>query len=187
MTGTLHADHYTFFIISRSLMLRRRNVSDKLCRENQNTQFVFSNFFFPEICTVYEIMCKIIVHPSRPQMTTWRMRIACWIPKATDTHSYSEILIAFPLQQWLYERAWMLRYTYIVCRVEELCLQNGPMDWLRLDYINSLNGVIMGCANVLYFNNNNNNTLIHQILINIKVNYFKNQSVPRSKHSPTRL
>jgi len=28
------------------------------------------------------------------------------------------ILIAFPLQQWLHERASMLRYTYIACHVE---------------------------------------------------------------------
>jgi hypothetical protein len=28
-------------------------------------------------------------------MTVWRMRIACWIPKATDTHSEYEIFIAF--------------------------------------------------------------------------------------------
>jgi len=29
---------------SRSVLLRMRNVSDKSCRENQNTHFVFSNF-----------------------------------------------------------------------------------------------------------------------------------------------
>jgi len=23
---------------------------------------------------------------DRPQMTIWRMRIACWIPKTTNTH-----------------------------------------------------------------------------------------------------
>jgi len=33
-----------------------------------------------------------------------RMRFACWITKATDTHSEYVILIAFPLQQYLYER-----------------------------------------------------------------------------------
>ena len=33
-----------FFIISLSILLRMRNVSDKSCRENQNTHFVFSNF-----------------------------------------------------------------------------------------------------------------------------------------------
>ena len=46
-------------------------------------------------------------------MTKWRMRIACWIPKATDIHSECVILIAFPLQQWLRERAPVLRYACI--------------------------------------------------------------------------
>ena len=50
-------------------------------------------------------MCKIILDPDRPQMTTWRMRIACWIPKATNAHSEYVILISFPLQQWLHKRA----------------------------------------------------------------------------------
>ena len=34
----------------------------------------------------YEKTWKIIVEQSRPQMT-WRMRIACWIPKATNAHT----------------------------------------------------------------------------------------------------
>ena len=50
-------------------------------------------------------------------MTIWRMRIACWITKATDTHSEHVVLTTFPLQQWLYERASMLRYTYVACLV----------------------------------------------------------------------
>jgi hypothetical protein len=36
------------------------------------------------------------------------MRFACWITKATDTHSEYVILIAFPLRQLLRERASML-------------------------------------------------------------------------------
>ena len=60
-------------------------------------------------------MEKNIVGLGRPQMTIWRMRIACWIPKATDIPSEYVILIAFPLQQWSHERASMLRYTYIAC------------------------------------------------------------------------
>ena len=43
--GTLHEDKYTFFITSCSILLRTRNFSDKSCRENQNTHFVFSDFF----------------------------------------------------------------------------------------------------------------------------------------------
>jgi hypothetical protein len=46
-----------------------------------------------------------------------RMRFACWITKATDTHSEYAILTAFPRQQWLRERASVLRYAYIACLV----------------------------------------------------------------------
>jgi len=82
-----------------------RNVSDKNCRENQNKHFVFSDFFPPiEIRVVYEIMWENVVEWDRPQMAIWRMRIACWIPKATNAHPQYVMLIAFPLQRWLQER-----------------------------------------------------------------------------------
>ena len=48
-----------------------------------------------------------------PQMTIWRMRISCCVTKAANAHSEYVILIAFPLQQWLQERASLLRYMYI--------------------------------------------------------------------------
>ena len=41
------------------------------------------------------------------------MRIACWIPKATNTHSEFVIIIDFQPQQRLYESALILRYTYL--------------------------------------------------------------------------
>jgi len=41
-------------------------------------------------------------------------RIACWIPEATHTHSVHVILIDFPMQQWLHERASILRW-YVCC------------------------------------------------------------------------
>ena len=62
-------------------------------------------------------MWKNIVERGRLQMTIWRMRIAFWIPKATNTHSDFVILIAFPLQQQLHEQASMLHYMYTVCLV----------------------------------------------------------------------
>ena len=73
--------------------------------------YIFSTFFF-ENRTFYEIMWKNIVERGRPQTTIWRMRIACWIPKATNTHSQYVIVIAFPLQQWLHERVSVWRYMY---------------------------------------------------------------------------
>jgi hypothetical protein len=45
ITGTLHEDVCTFMLISRWILLRMRNASDKRCTENQNTHFMFNNFF----------------------------------------------------------------------------------------------------------------------------------------------
>jgi len=95
-------------------ILKKRNVSDKRCRHNQQT-------FYPQYFilnhAVYVIMGKNIVQPGRPQMTTWRTRITCWIPTAKNTQSKYVILTAFLLQQWLHERASMLRYMYTACLV----------------------------------------------------------------------
>jgi hypothetical protein len=41
--------------------------------------------------------------------------MACRLTKATDVHLEYVIDISFPPQQWLYERASMLLYTYIAC------------------------------------------------------------------------
>ena len=72
-------------------------------------------------------MWKNIVERDRPQMTIWRMRIACWIPKAAYIRSQCVIFIAFPLQQWLHERSSMLHYTYIACRVKFTKLTDGQL------------------------------------------------------------
>jgi len=74
-----------FLIISRLFVRRMRNVSAKICSKNQNTHFVFSNGFI-ENSAVYEKMWKNIAEWGSPQMTIWRMRIACWVPKATNAH-----------------------------------------------------------------------------------------------------
>jgi hypothetical protein len=62
-------------------------------------------------------MWKTKVERDRPQTTIWRMRIACWVLKATNTHSQYVTLTAFPPQQWLHEHASMPRYTYISCLI----------------------------------------------------------------------
>jgi len=48
--------------------LRMTNISDKICRENQNTHFIF-NKFFPENLAVYEIIWKNMVEEDIPQIT----------------------------------------------------------------------------------------------------------------------
>jgi hypothetical protein len=67
------------------------------------TKFVEKINFFAANRAVCEIMWNDVVQPDRPQMAVRRMRIACRIPKATNTHSQYVLLIAFPLQQWLHE------------------------------------------------------------------------------------
>jgi len=56
------------------------------------------------------------------------MRTAWWIPEDTNAYSEFVIIIAFQLQQWLRERASILRYTYsaglvcfTVCRIHICC------------------------------------------------------------------
>ena len=55
-----------------------------------------------------------------------RMRVACWINKATRSHTNTQkyvTLIAFPQQQWLCQRAATLRYTYTAFPVPNLWQQ----------------------------------------------------------------
>jgi hypothetical protein len=43
-------------------------------------------FFFRKSCRLWDHVEKYCT-AGQPQMTTWRMRTACWIPKATNTHA----------------------------------------------------------------------------------------------------
>jgi hypothetical protein len=106
--STLHKDLCKFMIISRWITLRIRNISDKNCRENQNTHFMFNNFF-QKSCRLWDNVEKY----GRARQDTddniiRRMRFVCWITKATDTHWEYVILIAYQRQQWLRERASVL-------------------------------------------------------------------------------
>jgi len=49
--------------------------------------------------------------PDMPQTTIRRMRMACWITKATNTQSEYVILTAFQLQLWLRKFVSMLHYS----------------------------------------------------------------------------
>ena len=102
----LTARRNTFKMESLSAPLSKRNVSGK--------PFILNNLF-RENLAVYEIMWKNIVERGRSLMTIWCMRIACWISKATNTHSQYVILVAFPLQQWVHESPSQLSHTNIDC------------------------------------------------------------------------
>ena len=74
--------------------------------------FCAQSLFF-ENHTVYDVMQENVLELGSPPMTVRRMRIACWIPRVTNTHSEYVILIAVILQRRLHERASLLHYTYI--------------------------------------------------------------------------
>jgi hypothetical protein len=69
--------------------------------------------FFRKSCRLW---CNVenTEQSDRPIKTIMCIRIACCVPKSihTHTHTHTEhvIVIAFPLQQLLHERASMLRY-----------------------------------------------------------------------------
>ena len=106
--------------------------------EKIKTHIVCSVTIFFENRAVCEIMWTNTAEPGRPQMTIWRMRIACWISMATYTLSEYVTLNVFPLQQWLNERASELRCMFIACLVfskaSRLALgpTEDPLQWVQV-------------------------------------------------------
>jgi hypothetical protein len=98
--------------ITRSIHLTMGNVPYINCKENQNTFYV-QLFFFRKSCPVRDNVERYGTGQATDNSIIQRLRFACWIIKATNTHRWYVILIVFPLQQWLRERASILRYTHI--------------------------------------------------------------------------
>jgi len=73
-------------ILPRWILLRMRNVSDKTLRENQNTHFMFSNFFFRRSCRLWDNGEK---YGTAGQATDDNTAHAHWM---LDTLSYRHIL-----------------------------------------------------------------------------------------------
>jgi len=94
-------------IISTSVLHTIRNISEKI-RVKIKTHILLSINLLSKI-SPFITMWKNIVEPDRPQMAKRRMHIACYITNATNTHSEYVIITDFLLQQWLHERAAILR------------------------------------------------------------------------------
>jgi hypothetical protein len=111
---TEHEDLLTFMIF-RSFRLRMRNVSDKSCIRMKTYFFLCSVKFFRTLYPLWVNVEKCCgAGESTNDNITQRMRIACWICKATNTYSEYAVLIAFPQPQWLHECALMFVF-YIHC------------------------------------------------------------------------
>jgi hypothetical protein len=67
--------------------------------------------------------------------------LACWITEAKNTNSEYVMLIAFPLLQWLLERAAMLHCMYIACLDECYAVYTGKqLATLRVTVVPSHSG-----------------------------------------------
>ena len=112
-------------------LLRIRSVSNKRCRENQNTYFMFSNFFRKSCCIWDNVDKYDGARGATNDVLIWRMRAACWIDPCTrpsaraytrkhsNTRAHTQIrnIHSFSTPSMIGECASMLRYTYIVCLV----------------------------------------------------------------------
>ena len=97
--------------ISRWILLRMRNVSNKICRKIHNEHFMFNKFFFCESCHLLDNVERYgTARQATDDSITQCMCSARWITKATDTHTCSEyvLIISFPLQ-------WLCKCTSILC------------------------------------------------------------------------
>ena len=105
-------------MIFRPILRRLTNVSVKVEGQTK-THILCSTIFFSKNRSVYQITWKKYgiasgkkKHGTARQATDdniiWGMRTACWITKATDTHTDYVTLTAFPRQKWLQERASVL-------------------------------------------------------------------------------
>jgi len=83
MKGTLQEDQYPLISHLAHIFVEREmfetNVTEKIKKH-----VLYSSAFSSENRAVCEIMWKNIVEGDRTQVTIWRMRIACWIPKAIN-------------------------------------------------------------------------------------------------------
>jgi hypothetical protein len=101
ITATLREDLCAFVIPSCRFILKLRNVSYTICKENQNTHFIFNNSFPTNVVPLW---ANVENYGTAGQATDLnvlrRMRYACRIIKArmqTHCHSISCLL----LHNWL--------------------------------------------------------------------------------------
>ena len=114
ITCTLHEDRYTFIIKFRSVLFKMRNVSDKIVGTIK-TRILCSITVLWKSCRLWDNVEKYCRAGQATGGNIMRpIRIACWISKAKNTQSQYVILIAFPLRQWLRERA-LISHFYLHC------------------------------------------------------------------------
>jgi hypothetical protein len=139
--GTLHESLCRFMVLSRLILFRKKNVSEKFAEKNK-TYFMYKNLFRKSCRLWHNVEKYCRTGQATGDNITQRMSSACWITKATDARSECEILIAFQQQQWLRECALMLRL-YVHClsfylissTISMLYINNGTNECSQVPWI----------------------------------------------------
>jgi hypothetical protein len=89
-SGTVHENQCALMIIYRGILFRMRTFSDRMCRENHNTHFMF-NCFIEKLHHLWENVEK---YCTSRQVTDgniiWHVHFACWITTARiQTHTHN--------------------------------------------------------------------------------------------------
>ena len=105
--------------------------------KNLSRKFKFHYNQIGITAAVDEIVWKNIADPNSPQVIMWRTRIACWMPKVTDTHTHTEcvILTVFSLQQWFHEGSSMLHSTTLPALYSFQCVFEHQSRMLVSAYV----------------------------------------------------
>jgi hypothetical protein len=111
ITGTLHVDICAFMTISRQVLLRMRNVLGKSCIKKSR------NFMLNKVSPKpYRLWDNVEKRGTARQATddniTRDMRFACWVPKATETHSEYFIFIIASVINSVWSRKMFYCSTY---------------------------------------------------------------------------
>ena len=101
--------------MSRSIVNKMRSVSDTFMEKIKMYILCSVTFFSTENRTIYEVMCKNVVEPDRPQKKICTAHALCMLD--TDTRSEYVRVVAFPRQQWLRGDASVLRHKDIACLI----------------------------------------------------------------------
>jgi hypothetical protein len=169
ITGTLHEDICTFMKISRWVITKIRNISDKSCRENQNTDFMFGNLFSRKSCRLWGNVGNM-VQPDRPQMTVYG---ACALHSGHLRQEYRHAFIIF-------NTATMVTRTRLIVTLYVRCLSCWQYNLLRNDAVQTstvLQLVHIGVPVLRYQTNTDKSS--HILLNNQFINTLRSSNVFR--------
>ena len=85
VTGTLHEDVFAFLTISRWILLRIRNISDRILVKIR-THVLYSITFLRKSCCLWNNVEKYGASEATDYIIMRRMSFACWVRKATYFH-----------------------------------------------------------------------------------------------------